>query len=237
MRGSTATAAGQQPLTGEELQEGLMAGFGARARRKHMQRHAAGLLAGACGGADVGADISDRHEHAASAAAAADSLCVQNAHSSSEGGQSVSNGTPRKADEDFQEEKSLQANSRHTSDGAETCERSMRSTGLPGPNPAGGEDQSDGSHERGAPQVSAAETEVPGGQDDFQEQGTPAAVAARDLNKGGHQWHGRKVVEAVLEKGGEEELCELMARFRQCFVDALRPQHLSPSWQIDHRCT
>ncbi|KAK9908142.1 hypothetical protein WJX75_003265 [Coccomyxa subellipsoidea] len=104
VRGSTATAAGQQPLTGEELQEGLMAGFGARARRKHMQRHAAGLL----------------------------------------------------------------------------------------------------------------------------------AVAARDLNKGGHQWHGRKVVEAVLAKGGEEELCELMARFRQCFVDALHPQHLSPSWQIDH---
>lgn len=64
----------------------------------------------------------------------------------------------------------------------------------------------------------------------------PAAAAARDLNKGGHQWHGRKVVEAVLERGGEEELCALMVRFRQCFVDALNPQHLSPSWQIDHRC-
>ena len=236
MRGSTATAAEQQPLTGEELQEGLMAGFGARARRKHMQRHAAGLLAGACGGADVGADFSDRHEHAASAPAAADSLCVQHAHSSSDGGQSVSKGMPLKADEDLQEEKSMQANGRHTSEGAETCEHGLHSTDLPGSRPAGGEDQSDGSHESGAPQVSAAETEVPGEQDEFQEQGTPAAVAARDLNKGGHQWHGRKVVEAVLAKGGEEELCELMARFRQCFVDALHPQHLSPSWQIDHRC-
>ncbi len=27
-----------------------------------------------------------------------------------------------------------------------------------------------------------------------------------------------------------------MARFRQCFVDALKPKHLSSSWQINHRC-
>ena len=26
-----------------------------------------------------------------------------------------------------------------------------------------------------------------------------------------------------------------MACFRQCFVDALQPQHLSSSWQINHR--
>ena len=26
-----------------------------------------------------------------------------------------------------------------------------------------------------------------------------------------------------------------MARFRQCFVDALKPKHLSSSWQINHR--
>ena len=44
-----------------------------------------------------------------------------------------------------------------------------------------------------------------------------------------------RVVEAALERGGEEELLQLMARFRQCFVDALQPKHLSSSWQINHR--
>ena len=44
-----------------------------------------------------------------------------------------------------------------------------------------------------------------------------------------------RMVEAALQRGGEEELLQLMARFRQCFVDALQPQHLSRSWQINHR--
>ena len=43
------------------------------------------------------------------------------------------------------------------------------------------------------------------------------------------------MVERALEKGGEEELLRLMAHFRQCFVDALQPKHLSSSWQINHR--
>ena len=44
-----------------------------------------------------------------------------------------------------------------------------------------------------------------------------------------------RVVKAALKRGGEEELLQLMARFRQCFVDALQPKHLSSSWQINHR--
>ena len=45
-----------------------------------------------------------------------------------------------------------------------------------------------------------------------------------------------QVVTAAVEQGGEEELVALMARFRKSFVDALQPRHLSPAWQIDHRC-
>ena len=46
-----------------------------------------------------------------------------------------------------------------------------------------------------------------------------------------------RVVEEAVKRGGEEELLQLMARFRQCFVDALKPRHLSTAWQVNHRCT
>lgn len=28
----------------------------------------------------------------------------------------------------------------------------------------------------------------------------------------------------------------LMSRFRQCFVDALKPKYLSSAWEVNHRC-
>jgi hypothetical protein len=45
-----------------------------------------------------------------------------------------------------------------------------------------------------------------------------------------------RVIEEALQRVGEEELMQLMARFRQCFVDALKPRHLSGGWQVYHRC-
>lgn len=70
VRGSTADISGQEGLTDEELQAGLMAGFGARARRKHMQRHAASLAAKKEGAADASADMRVTHSNIANAAAA-----------------------------------------------------------------------------------------------------------------------------------------------------------------------
>lgn len=45
-----------------------------------------------------------------------------------------------------------------------------------------------------------------------------------------------RVIEEAVRRGGEEELLQLMARFRQCFVDALKPRHLSTAWQVNHKC-
>ena len=68
--GSTADAETQEPLTDEELQEGLMAGFGARARRKHMQRHAASLASKKDGPTSVSADMAEGHSSATDTAVA-----------------------------------------------------------------------------------------------------------------------------------------------------------------------
>jgi cation-transporting P-type ATPase D len=50
----------------------------------------------------------------------------------------------------------------------------------------------------------------------------------------GHEWHGREVVAAAQRRGGEEELSELCARFRRCFVDALAPRFLPEGWEVTH---
>ncbi|BDA45050.1 probable exosome component 10 at N-terminal half [Coccomyxa sp. Obi] len=212
VRGSTADAAGHEALTDEELQEGLMAGFGARARRKLMQRHAASLAANKVE-ADVSADLAEGRSSAADATAAF----------SPDG----SSGAPTSVNTDsvdrgVSENGALPAAERGVEPGM--CEEAVSSSTLS----AGDRDEGQKLADKfvGSEGVQESATE--------EVSETPAAAAARDLNKGGHQWHGRKVVEAVLERGGEEELCTLMARFRQCFVDALHPQHLSPSWQIDH---
>ena len=51
----------------------------------------------------------------------------------------------------------------------------------------------------------------------------------------GHTWHGQKVVEKLLNEGGDAALDNLCARFRKAFVDAVRPQYLPPGWRVDHK--
>ncbi|GAB4817041.1 hypothetical protein N2152v2_004087 [Parachlorella kessleri] len=50
----------------------------------------------------------------------------------------------------------------------------------------------------------------------------------------GHLWHGQQTVELIAAESGDAGLMQLCQRFRQAFVDALRPQHLPPGWQVDH---
>ncbi|EFJ44335.1 hypothetical protein VOLCADRAFT_106479 [Volvox carteri f. nagariensis] len=50
----------------------------------------------------------------------------------------------------------------------------------------------------------------------------------------GHLWHGECVVKLAMQRGGEQELMQLIKRFRTCFVEALQPQYLPPAWGVDH---
>ena len=69
---------------------------------------------------------------------------------------------------------------------------------------------------------------------DWQEPaGNRQGVSDEDTN--GHAWHGRQVVAAVLEQGGPDALLLLIQRFRQSFSDALHPEHLPAAWHIKHR--
>lgn len=63
--------------------------------------------------------------------------------------------------------------------------------------------------------------------------GSRQGVSDEDTN--GHAWHGRQVVAAVLEQGGPDALLMLVQRFRQSFTDALHPEHLPAAWHIKHR--
>lgn len=56
-----------------------------------------------------------------------------------------------------------------------------------------------------------------------------------DEESNGHAWHGRHVVAAVLEQGGPDALLMLIQRFRQSFTEALHPEHLPAAWRVKHR--
>jgi len=49
----------------------------------------------------------------------------------------------------------------------------------------------------------------------------------------GHLWHGKEVVAAALARGGEEELQQLVQRFRKVFVVACNPKYLPANWAVD----
>lgn len=52
-----------------------------------------------------------------------------------------------------------------------------------------------------------------------------SASSKRAVDSAGHVWHGQQVVERIRQHGGGDEgLLQLCQRFRQCFVEALRPQ-------------
>lgn len=51
----------------------------------------------------------------------------------------------------------------------------------------------------------------------------------------GHGPHGRQVVDRILEEYGEDGIREFCQRWRQVFVEALRPRFLPVGWDIKHR--
>ena len=161
---STAAADVQQPLTEQELQEGLMAGFGARARRKHMQRHAASKPADArtCGDAD--ADISGSQEPASGADAAAGSNNAHPVPSSSDGGQPVSHDMPAEAEREAQEQLPAQGNGHHRSEEEIACKNGLDSEHVSDSNQAAAEEQPGSSHESECLQMQAADAELAGEQ-------------------------------------------------------------------------
>lgn len=54
--------------------------------------------------------------------------------------------------------------------------------------------------------------------------GALAGAAGAQASSGGHAWHGQELVQAVAREAGEPGLSRLCQRFRQAFVDAVRPQ-------------
>uniref|UniRef100_A0A7S1SY78 3'-5' exonuclease domain-containing protein n=1 Tax=Tetraselmis chuii TaxID=63592 RepID=A0A7S1SY78_9CHLO len=57
---------------------------------------------------------------------------------------------------------------------------------------------------------------------------------SEEKDQWGHGWHGSRVVARILEKGGEEELLDLIRRFRERFVERLSPRFMPPGWEVDH---
>ena len=50
----------------------------------------------------------------------------------------------------------------------------------------------------------------------------------------GHLWHGKQVVDIVLRRNGEDGINELVRRFRESFVEALKPKFLPEFWSTVH---
>ena len=204
-RGASATGITDAPLSEAELQEGLTAGFGARARRKHLQRLAA--KSNGAGTPDTGSTRSEKERSLAGSGSdeQPESLAVPNVQplASANGGE-------------------LERRPQRDPDLAIGADVGVR------PKP---EAAVDGDVSTGLEPETAVDA-------DFSVRGSRPEAAGhlgKEVGSGGHLWHGRRVVEKAMQRGGEGELCELMARFRQCFVDALQPKHLSPAWQVDHR--
>jgi hypothetical protein len=242
VRGSSAVSTGP-PLSILELQEGLMAGFGARARRKHMQRYAIRQpvavpsaeaassapqisasqkpLTGEGSGLKE-ANLNDDAEQTVSGGSQGTALAasITDRHSSYHCEQAVSStGTERQG-------QSAQAADAAAPDGSQgKLETFAHAHADPDP---------DGLYSGPASQSH----ELLQGEQDELANGAAARPerGPREVGSGGHMWHGKRVVDRALQRGGEAELGCLMASFRQCFVNALQPRHLSLAWQIDHRC-
>eukprot|EP00803_Ostreobium_quekettii_P004481 evm.model.scf_2336.1 EVM.evm.TU.scf_2336.1 scf_2336:1322-8896(+) len=50
----------------------------------------------------------------------------------------------------------------------------------------------------------------------------------------GHLWHGKQVVDMALSRNGEDGINELVRRFRESFVEALKPKYLPEFWSTVH---
>ena len=69
---------------------------------------------------------------------------------------------------------------------------------------------------------------------DNSNQATPQN-ADKKISLLGHGHHGKQVVELLLANGEEEAIHQFCQRWRQVFVEAVRPRYLPSGWNIKHR--
>lgn len=69
---------------------------------------------------------------------------------------------------------------------------------------------------------------------DYDEDSTQAKHNSK-LSLLGHGPHGKQVVDHLLKEYGEDGIREFCQRWRQVFVDALKPRFLPAGWDVKHR--
>lgn len=74
--------------------------------------------------------------------------------------------------------------------------------------------------------------EINSSQDEYEHE--PPRTSYANRQSLGHEWHGEEVIKAASEKGGDDELVTLCVRFRQAFIQALKPRFLPENWDIAH---
>ena len=171
------------PLSDEELQEGLMAGFGGRARRKHMQRHAA--RTGSQPGMQQMPDSTQRDENTVQPSDTSDDE-VQAVSSPSNGAVLHTRGqTPAQAA--FPVEKPVHSSSTylqrepdaHKGSSSETNKALQDGPGAAAVSVEQSQPHMDSPAGREEPQGEAAA-------------GLAAGAPATDSGRGGHFWHGER---------------------------------------------
>ena len=206
-------AGGEEWLSQEEMEEGLLAGLAPRQKRR-MMRQLAAEKERAVNGGNTGLEATEQaqHESSLSNKSIPDSHC-QTASAEQE--------CPLKPQHDTSKQDSQRAAAPHEQPAASLQQPTVSPEHA---QPASRHNRGDQLDQDDNIEVVGVEQEPPGHKQN---------VSDEDTN--GHAWHGRQVVAAVLEQGGPDALLMLIQRFRQSFTDALHPEHLPAAWHIKHR--
>ena len=163
------------PLSGKELQEGLMAGYGSRARRKHVQRHARKLSALGSMQQALSVTREDQDSNHVSESSEEDSHTPNNATSDVDHS-SVAAGTTERVGTGH----SLIGSIHHH--GHDKQQESTADAAL----------LSNSQHDSTGGAADAAQTpERPAAYDKQPQSGAPK-TSVTDLGRGGHFWHGER---------------------------------------------
>lgn len=204
-------ASGEEWLSQEEMEQGLLAGLAPRQKRRMMRQLAAEKAQTDQGGNLLGAAEQVQQESASTTDADTDSH-QQAASAEQLSLVSVLDNTLR--------QDSLQASAPPAAPGEPHSELPQHAEVASGPE----EDEQvelDDSNEAMGVEYTQKAPEI------------KQRLSEEDSN--GHAWHGRHVVAAVLEQGGPDALLMLIQRFRQSFTEALHPEHLPSAWHVKHR--
>lgn len=206
-------ASGEEWLSQEEMEAGLLAGLAPRQKRRMMRQLAA---------------EKEREINSGSSTLEATEQPQQQGSLSSDS-PTDSHDQPASAQQDFEANVQHDASRHVTQQAAVRIEQPAVSLQQPAASPEHA--RAEGGHEEEEQlDQDVSNEEVTDGQEP---PGKRQGVSDEDTN--GHAWHGRQVVAAVLEQGGPDALLMLIQRFRQSFSDALHPEHLPAAWHIKHR--